>query len=154
MTSPESGGSKRRPEIVADYEREILGSAPANFPKVTWEVVKHTPEKYGGIDVIVKHLVGHVDNSSYPQISVNIQLVLTTPAHAAGPVPIMMELAFDSDFEDALAMPASEAPPVGHGAPDGEGSACPRGGLGLCRISNPVSFQADDGSGLTEGSSG
>ena len=68
-------------------------------------MVKNTSGKYGGIDVIVKHLVGHVDNSIDPQIAVNIQMVLCTPAHAAGPVPIVMELAFDRDFEDALGMP-------------------------------------------------
>ena len=30
--------------------------------------------------VITKRLVGHVDNSGYPQITVDIQLTLTTPA--------------------------------------------------------------------------
>ena len=33
---------ERRPEIVEDFDREILGRAPANLPKVTWEVVSTT----------------------------------------------------------------------------------------------------------------
>ena len=49
VTSPEMWFDQRRPEIVADYEREILGRAPANLPRVTWEVVSTTPEKYGGV---------------------------------------------------------------------------------------------------------
>ena len=150
VTTPEQWWSKRRPEIVADYEREILGKAPANLPTVTWEVVKNTSGKYRGIDVIVKHLVGHVDNSIDPQIAVNIQLVLCTPAHAAGPVPIVMELAFDRDFEDALGMPVSEAVPVGHGHYGVEGRPLLQRGWGFAVLS-PTSFQPDDGSGLTTG---
>src|SRR5213075_607717 len=37
---------------------------------------------------------GHVDNSSYPTITVDIQLTLTTPEKATGPVPVMMEFGF------------------------------------------------------------
>ena len=48
----------------------------------------------GDVPVITKQLVGHVDNSSYPQITVDIQLTLTTPANATGPVPVMMEFGF------------------------------------------------------------
>src|SRR5436190_1463179 len=29
---------KRRPEIVEDFDREILGRMPVNTPKVSWEV--------------------------------------------------------------------------------------------------------------------
>src|ERR1700756_3473337 len=31
---------QRRPEIVEDFEREVLGRVPKNVPKVTWEVTK------------------------------------------------------------------------------------------------------------------
>jgi hypothetical protein len=34
-----------------------------------------------------------MDNSAYPQISVNISLSLTLPANATGPSPVMMVLA-------------------------------------------------------------
>ncbi len=141
---------ERRPEIVADYEREILGKAPADLPKVTWEVVKTTPKKYGGFDVVSKRLVGHGDNSIDPQISVNIEMTLTTPAHVAGPVPIIMELAFDKDFEDSLATPASEVVPRESGHYGVEWEPLLKRGWGFAVLS-PTSFQADNGSGLTEG---
>ncbi|HEY6487547.1 MAG TPA: hypothetical protein VIY99_00355 [Terracidiphilus sp.] len=141
---------ERRPEIVADYEREILGKAPAYLPKVTWEVTQTRPGKYGEFDVVTKHLVGHVDNSIDSQISVNIAMVLTTPAHASGPVPVIMELAFDPDFKDALGMPASEVMPGGSGHYGVEWEPLLKRGWGFAVLS-PTSFQADDGSGLTEG---
>ena len=47
-----------------------------------WEVTETTKEMNGDVPVITKQLVGHVDNSSYPQITVDIQLTLTTPANA------------------------------------------------------------------------
>ena len=57
---------------------------------MTWEVTETTKETDGDVPVIKKQLVGHVDNSLYPAITVDIRLTLTTPANAAGPVPVMM----------------------------------------------------------------
>jgi hypothetical protein len=148
VTTADQWWSQRRPEIVADYEREVLGKAPANLPKVTWEIVKTTPEKYGGSDVVAKMLTGHVDNSIDPQISVHIQMVLMTPAHAKGPVPVILELAFDKDFQDALA--ASPPPESGAGRYGVDGRQLLERGWGFAVLS-PTSFQADDGSGLTAG---
>jgi dienelactone hydrolase len=151
VTTAEQWWSQRRPEIVADYEREILGRAPDSLSAVTWEVVSVTPESYRGIDVLTKRLVGHVDNSSYPAIKVNIDLVLFTPAHAPGPVPVLMELAFAKDYERALTRPFPEPPPPGTPGHWGvDGRAALERGWGFA-VLNPVSFQADDGSGLTEG---
>ncbi len=82
----------RRAEIMEDFDREIYGRVPAVTPKVAWEVVKVVDEKNGDVPVITKTLLGHVDNSAYPAISVNIQLSLSTPANATGPVPVMMYL--------------------------------------------------------------
>jgi len=151
VTTPGQWWNERRPEIVADYEREILGRAPAEVPSVKWEVVSKTPESWRGIDVITKRLVGHVDNSSYPQVSVNIEMVLFTPAHAAGPVPVLMELAFAKDYERALARPFVEPPAPGtpgHWGVDGHEALARGWGFAVL---NPVSIQADDGAGLTEG---
>lgn len=82
---------KRRAEIVEDFEREVYGRIPKNVPKVTWEVTATTPGDSGGIPILTHTLVGHVDNSAAPQISVNIQASFTTPAQAKRPVPIMVE---------------------------------------------------------------
>ena len=152
VTTEEQWWTQRRPEIFADFEHEILGRAPANLPRVRWQVVSTTAEKYGIVDVVTRRLSGHVDNSSYPQISVNIDLVLTTPAKAVGPVPVIMELAFAKDFQRAITRPIEEAP-SGNGAKGEWGVAWQPvldKGWGFAVLS-PTSFQADDGSGLTEG---
>ncbi|UWZ86241.1 glucuronyl esterase domain-containing protein [Occallatibacter riparius] len=151
VTTADRWWKQRRPEIVADYEREILGRAPENLPQVTWEVVSEKPENWRGIDVITKRLVGHVDNSSYPQITVNIDLILYTPAHSGGPVPVLMEMAFARDWERALARPFVVPPPPGtpgHWGVDGYEAL--KRGWGFA-VLNPVSFQSDDGDGLTQG---
>jgi hypothetical protein len=109
----------RRAEIVEDFDREIYGRVPAVTPKVTWEVVKVTNEKNGDVPVITKTLLGHVDNSAWPAISVNIQLSLSTPANATGPVPVMMYLGGNA--------PGFPAPSFGFGRASG-GSG--RGGFG------------------------
>jgi hypothetical protein len=140
----------RRKEIKEDFDREILGRPPAGLPKVTWEVLSTTPETYGGVAVITKRLQGRVDNSSYPQLTVNIEMTLTTPAHANGPVPVLMELAFAKDFQDALARPTPKAIPGAPGSYGVKWQPVLARGWGFAVLS-PTSYQADDGAGLTEG---
>lgn len=94
VTTAEMWWKQRRPEIVEDFDREIYGRAPKETPKVTWEVTSTTRTMNGDVPVITKRLVGHVDNSSYPSVKVDIQLTLTTPANATAPVPVMMEFGF------------------------------------------------------------
>jgi hypothetical protein len=81
---------QRRPEIVEDIEREVFGRVPHNVPKVTWTVTNTVQTTVGSYPVIGRELVGHVDNSSYPLITVDIHMTLVTPVQAAGPVPVMM----------------------------------------------------------------
>ncbi len=90
VTTPEMWWKQRRPEIVEDYEREVYGRVPANVPKVTWTVRATDREFVGFNPVIAKEVIGHVDNSSYPLIEVNIRMTLVTPANARGPVPVLM----------------------------------------------------------------
>jgi hypothetical protein len=155
VTSPETWWTKRRPEIVEDFDREVYGRVPKDVPAVRWEVTKTTEEKVGDIPAITKQLVGHVDNSRCPQIKVDIQLTLTTPANAKGPVPVMMEFGFGGFG-------------MGRGGPPGKGvpkKAFPKGfggggpswqqqvlakGWGYAIII-PNSIQADNGGGLTKG---
>ena len=84
----------RRGEIVEDFDREIYGRVPKVTPKVIWEVSSTTRAANGDVPVITKKLIGHVDNSSYPLIKVDIQLTLSTPANATAPVPVIMEFGF------------------------------------------------------------
>jgi hypothetical protein len=143
--------TKRRPEIVEDFDRDIYGRVPANLPRVTWEVVSTTAEKVGDVPVVTKKLMGHVDNSAYPQIAVSIELLLTTPAHAAGPVPVILQLAFPNEFKAALLLPNAGS---GSGSPGGEGWPWQQQvlakGWGYAELI-PTSYQADNGAGLTEG---
>jgi hypothetical protein len=90
VTTAADWWSKRRPEIVEDFDREVYGRVPQNVPGVKWEVASTTNATVGDIPVITKQLVGTVDNSSYPMIAVKIGLTLTTPANVTGPVPVMM----------------------------------------------------------------
>src|SRR5277367_3161689 len=90
VTSPEIWWKQRRPEIVEDTEREVYGRLPKGLPKVTWTVMITDREFFGFTPVIAKELVGHVDNSAYPLIDVNIAMTLVVPANAKGPVPVLM----------------------------------------------------------------
>lgn len=151
ITTAEEWWSQRRPEIVADFEREILGRAPAHLPSIEWQVVSIEKENYGGVPAVTKRLIGHVDNAENPAISVDIHLLLTTPAHAPGPVPVIMELAFAKDFEAALHRPLPPSLPPGTPGQWGvDGRLVLQRGWGFAVLS-PTSFQADDGSGLTQG---
>jgi len=158
VTSAEVWWNQRRPEIVEDFDREIYGRVPKGTPKVNWEVTSTTREKNGEVPVVTKKLVGHVDNSSCPQISVNIQLTLTTPADAAGPVPVMMEFGFGG-FPAGRpgapkAAPKAAPRPGGFPGPGGGGPTWQHQllarGWGYAIIV-PGSIQADNGGGLTLG---
>jgi lysophospholipase L1-like esterase len=124
----------RRAEIQEDFEREVYGRIPKNVPKVNWEVTNTSTGNIGGIAAITKTLVGHVDNSSYPLIKVDIQASVTTPANAIGPVPLMVE--FDWGFRRGPAPPAWQQQLIAKG-------------WGYSSI-NPTSIQAD-GPALTSG---
>jgi hypothetical protein len=101
---------RRRPEIVEGFDREVCGRVPNITPKVTWQVTGTTKEISGDVLVLTKNLVGHVDNSSYPLITVDIQLTLTTPAEAAaGPVPVIMEFGLSPEAMAALRKRFSDA---------------------------------------------
>jgi hypothetical protein len=142
---------QRRAEIVEDFDREIYGRAPANTPKVNWEVTSTSRETVGDVPVVTKNLVGHVDNSSYPLITVDIQLTLTTPANATGPVPVMMEFGLSPEILAAIKKRFTDAQWAAF-----NGNGPPWQQLVLAKgwgyaILIPTSVQADNGEGLTQG---
>lgn len=151
VTTAKEWWSVRRPEIVADYDGEVLGRTPEHLPRVTWEVVSSGAESVGGVDVLTRQLAGHVDNSSYPSIKVTIEATLSTPAHAKGPVPVFVEIAFGQEFLSATRNSIPEMQPGGPGN-DGEPwqAQVLKKGWGYAVLS-PTSFQADSGVGLTSG---
>jgi hypothetical protein len=145
--------NQRRPEIVEDFEREVFGRVPKNAPKVTWTVTNTVNAMVGSRPVVGKQLVGHVDNSSYPAINVDIQMTLVTPADATGLVPVMMM--FGGGGLPGVA-PANGRANVKGGPPPAPGADPPAtqqliaDGWGYASI-NPGSIQADNGAGLTKG---
>jgi hypothetical protein len=152
VTSAKVWWDKRRPEIVELFDREVYGRVPAHTPKVTWEVTSTAREKNGAFDVVTKKLVGHVDNSSYPQIKVDIEMTLSTPADAKGPVPVIVEFGIDPAMMAAMRKRMEAAgikfPPQPPG-PTWQEQVLAKG-WGYAELI-PTSIQADNGAGLREG---
>jgi hypothetical protein len=162
----------RRAEIKEMFDREIYGRVPAVTPKVTWQVIKTVNEKNGDVPVITKTIVGHVDNSEYPAITVDIQLSLSTPANATGPVPVMMYLGGNAPGFPGPAFGFGGRGASGAFGGSGRGGFGAFGGSGGGRGRGPTgpswqqqvlakgwgyatigtsSIQADNGAGLTAG---
>jgi hypothetical protein len=146
VTSAKVWWNQRRAEIVEDFDREMYGRMPKVTPNVKWEVTSATNEVKYETPVITKQLIGHVDNSSYPQITVDIRLTLTTPANATGPVPVIMEFGFGQLPPRPATAPPPNAPPPG--IPWQQQVLAK--GWGYATLV-PVSVQADNGAGLTAG---
>src|SRR4029450_7653161 len=100
---------QRRPEIVEDFDREVLGRVPKTVPKVAWRVNRTESFEVGGRPVLGKELIGAVDNSTYPDITVEIQMTVVTPANATRPVPVMMMFGGRSGMPPA---PGTPPPPT------------------------------------------
>jgi hypothetical protein len=148
ITTAEQWWNKRRPEIVEDFDREIYGRVPAVTPKVNWEVVETTNETKYDIPVVIKKLVGHVDNSLCPAITVDIQLSLTTPADAKAPVQVVMELSWIPRRPTQRAA-AGPSPGAGANGPPWQEQVLAKGWAYASYL--PYSVQADDGAELTKG---
>jgi hypothetical protein len=98
---------ERRPELLVEFEREVYGRLPKRIPKVSWMVKAVDKEMVNRIPVVAKMLVGHVDNSDYPLINVDINMMLVVPANAKGPVPVLMMFGGRPSFP-APAQPSPE----------------------------------------------
>jgi hypothetical protein len=147
VTSARDWWKKRRPQILEDFDEYVLGRQPANPPSVHWQVVSTTNEKNGDTPVLTKKLVGHVDNTACPAINVDIQLTLSTPADAKGPVPVIMEMDLSPEV---MAMIAKRFPNLAKpGGPTWQQQVLAKGWGYASYI--PTSVQADNGAGLTEG---
>jgi len=82
---------KRRAEIKALFDENIYGKYPAHLPAVTWKVTGTDQITVQGVPALVKHVTGHVDNSAYPAITVDIQLDVVTPQAMHGhKVPVII----------------------------------------------------------------
>jgi lysophospholipase L1-like esterase len=149
VTTPEMWWRQRRPEIVEDFEREVLGRIPKNVPKVTWTVLSTANDIVASHPVVRQQLQGHVDNSAAPTINVDIEMTLVRPADVSAPVPVM--ILFGRELPPGT--PPRFVVPGGPGSP-GSDPAPPQqlitDGWGYAYL-NTASVQADNGAGLTSG---
>ena len=141
VTTAEMWWNQRRPEIVELFDREIYGRVPEVTPAVTWEVITISDTTIGPIQAVTKQLVGQVDNSAYAHVSVDIQVSLTTPADAAGPVPVITQFGFPGFRRRGSPVPGAE--------PGWQEQLLVKGWD--FAVLNPASVQADNGAGLTRG---
>jgi hypothetical protein len=138
VKSAQQWWKQRRPQIVEYFDREVYGRLPMHVPGVSWAVAETKNETIGGAAVVTRKLLGHVDNSSYPPVNVDIELYLTTPAGAKG-VPVIIEF-FPPEW-------AARMPP--QPSPTWQEQVIARGWA--FAILSPTSIQADNGAGLTRG---
>ena len=131
---------KRKLEIFEDFDREIYGRVPAKTPAVTWEVVKEEDTVNGDFPTTTKQLIGHVDNSEHPAITVDIQMTLTTPKNIAAPVPVIVE--FGWNFPTGFRRRQQSGPTW-------QQQVLAKGWAYAILV--PTSIQADNGAGLREG---
>ena len=90
VTTPDQWWNMRRAQILEGFDREVLGRVPKDVPAVTWQVVGVDHERVGFMPVVATKLVGHVDNSAYPLINVDLQMTLVLPENVTKPVPVLM----------------------------------------------------------------
>lgn len=157
ITTAEEWWKVRRPELVEDYEREVLGRVPKEVPRVAWQVVTQAHDRVvGNLPVVAKRVLGRVDNSACSNLTVEIQLTLVTPAEARQPVPLLMMFGgFGSGFPRRPGE-AAPGPPGFWGGGANRGGDAPSTGQLISNgwgyaILNPNSIQADNGAGLTKG---
>jgi (4-O-methyl)-D-glucuronate---lignin esterase len=132
----------RRAEILEVFAREVYGRIPKDVPKVTWEITETKNEISGVTPTVTKTLVGHVDNSAYPQVVVDIRASFTVPMNATDPVPMMVAFGggrFGRNFN---------RPGNAPGVPWTEQAIAKGWGYGFI---DPNSIQADNGSMLRSG---
>jgi hypothetical protein len=153
ITTPDRWWKQRRPEVIEDFAREILGRVPPNVPAVTWEIVGTEEITLGETAAVKKQLSGQVDNSRCPEISVNISMVVVTPKEVTGKVPLLMMFGFTgfepnaANFRRGPAGSNNNRPP---GALPPATQQLVEHGWGYATISPPT-IQADNGAGLTRG---
>jgi hypothetical protein len=130
----------RKLEIKEDFDREMYGRIPENVPGVTWKVKSEKDSTLGKTPVKIREMLGIVDNSSYPEISVTLQMSITIPVNSKGKVPLVLE--FGWNFPPSFRLPPQEGKPWQEQILEN--------GWGYA-VLVPTSYQADHGAGLRSG---
>lgn len=130
----------RRNEIKEDFDAEVYGRFPKDIPDVNWKIISEKDSVIGKFPVRVEKLLGVVDNSSYPEIEVEIEMTLTLPKNSDENVPVILK--FDWNF------PAGFNPNPEEKNPWQEQLLAENWGYASLI---PTSYQADNGAGFREG---
>lgn len=146
VTTPETWWKERRPEIVEDFEREVYGRVPSNVPELTWTVTETLETKVGGQPVVARRVVGHVDNSTHPSVTVDIRMAVVLPVNAKGPVPVLIMFGWGNMPDEPVWRFPGMAEPAAPPSPD----QLIASGWGYASLAT-ASIQADSGAGLTAG---
>jgi hypothetical protein len=134
----------RRAEIAELFDRGVYGRVPATVPIVTWRVAETVEETIGATAVVTRKLIGHVDNTAAPAITVDILMNLSTPASAKGKrVPVVMS------FGSVNPRPRPPGAPALPPAPDYREQLLAKN-WGFATL-DTSSVQADNAAGLTQG---
>jgi Chlorophyllase len=156
VTSP-AQWKKRRAQIKALFDEDVYGKYPAHIPTVTWKVESVTAKTVDGVPAIVKHIVGKVDNSADPAITVEIPADVVTPASTKGrKVPVIMGGGALSPrfslngLDPILHIPGSEMCIVLGPQTDTSGKQLLDRGWGFVSV-DVNAVQADNGAGLAKG---
>jgi hypothetical protein len=160
ITTTDQWWQTRRREIVEAFEREVYGRVPAHVPGVTWRVSKSEKEVLGETAIEASRLLGHVDHSAFPALSVDIDAMLVLPTQAKGPVPVLVMFIWGP-----VQFPAPKVAPTPPKDMDprmaGFFAAAQAANIERLKqlvadgwgvvLLNPTSYQADNGAGLTQG---
>jgi hypothetical protein len=131
--------SRRRPELVRQFDHEVYGRVPATAPAMHWQLKSTEQRSKGGVPVTTRHYIG----KAAEDLKLAIELDVTLPDKPRGPVPLILELGFPEGFH----FPGF--PPPANAGLDWTEQVVGRG-WGYA-ILVPYTVQPDDGAGLTEG---
>lgn len=138
---------QRRKEIIEDFESEMYGRLPESIPQVFWEVISVKDTTIGNFPAREKTVRGIVDNSTFPEINVEIELLVVSPSAKEGKTPLVIQLGF---IRSPFGLP--QEPAIGLGSPHEPNwkEQLLAKGWGFA-ILVPGSIQADHGAGLRSG---
>jgi len=71
--------SARRNDLLDLFAENVYGKYPTHIPSVAWKVESTKETTVAGVPAVVKHIIGHVDNSAYSAITVDIVADVVTP---------------------------------------------------------------------------
>ena len=147
VKTPEMWWNHRRKEIVEDLEKEMYGRLPENIPDVEWRMEATADTTVGNYPVKERLMKGIVDNSKFPKIKVEIELLVVTPANNIGPVPMVIHFGWIRNPWNSEPIKAISL--ISSGEPTWQEQLISKG-WGYA-ILVPGSIQADNGAGLTKG---